>query len=80
MGETTTTLDTRGMTCPIPVLRTNKALRDMAAGTTLTVLATDPAALKDFPAYAEETGHTLLSSETGPDGVHRFVLRRKSAP
>jgi tRNA 2-thiouridine synthesizing protein A len=68
------------MTCPIPVLRTNKALRDMAAGTTLTVLATDPAALKDFPAYAEETGHTLLSSETGPDGVHRFVLRRKSAP
>jgi len=76
MGETTI-LDTRGMTCPIPVLRTNKALRGMAPGATLTVLATDPAALKDFPAYAEETGHTLLSAETGSDGVHRFVLRRK---
>jgi tRNA 2-thiouridine synthesizing protein A len=78
MGETTTILDTRGLNCPLPVLKANKALRGMAPGATLTVLATDPAAVKDFPAYAEETGHTLLSSEAAEGGVYRFVLRRKA--
>lgn len=80
MEETSTLLDVRGMTCPLPVLKANKALRSLAPGATLTVLATDPAALKDFAAYAEETGHALLSSTAEEGGVLRFVLRRKAAP
>jgi tRNA 2-thiouridine synthesizing protein A len=80
MEETSTLLDVRGLTCPLPVLKANKALRGLAPGATLTVLATDPAAVKDFAAYAEETGHALLSSTAEEGGVFRFVLRRKAAP
>jgi tRNA 2-thiouridine synthesizing protein A len=53
MGDTTT-LDLRGMTCPLPVLKANKALRAMAPGARLTVLATDPAAVKDFQSKQEK--------------------------
>lgn len=78
MGETTT-LDVRGMTCPLPVLKANKALRGLAPGARLAVLATDPAAVKDFQAYAEETGHALLEwAEEG--GAFRFLLQRRAAP
>lgn len=80
MEDTSTSLDVRGMTCPLPVLKANKVLRGLAPGATLTVLATDPAAVKDFAAYAEETGHALLSSTVEEGGVFRFVLRRKPAP
>lgn len=76
MGETTT-LDVRGMTCPLPVLKANKALRSMPPGATLAILATDPAAVKDFHAYAQETGHELLAWAEEGDGF-RFVLRRRS--
>jgi len=78
MGDTTT-LDVRGMTCPLPVLKANKALRALAPGALLAVLATDPAAVKDFQAYAQETGHELLSwAEEGE--AFRFVLRRRPEP
>ncbi len=78
MGDTTT-LDVRGMTCPLPVLKANKALRALAPGALLAVLATDPAAVKDFRAYAQETGHELLSwAEEGE--AFRFVLRRRPEP
>ena len=78
MGDTTT-LDVRGMTCPLPVLKANKALRALAPGALLAVLATDPAAVKDFHAYAQETGHELLSwAEEGE--AFRFVLRRRPEP
>jgi tRNA 2-thiouridine synthesizing protein A len=77
MAETIT-LDVRGMTCPLPVLKANKALRAMAPGATLAVLATDPAAVKDFHAYAQETGHELLGWMQEEGGI-RFVLRRREA-
>jgi len=78
MGDTTT-LDVRGMTCPLPVLKANKALRALAPGALLAVLATDPAAVKDFHAYAQETGHELLSwADEGE--AFRFVLRRRPEP
>jgi tRNA 2-thiouridine synthesizing protein A len=80
MEDASTLLDVRGMTCPLPVLKANKALRALAPGATLTVLATDPAAVKDFAAYAQETGHALLASTAEEGGVYRFVLRRKAAP
>ena len=76
MGDTTT-LDVRGMSCPLPVLKANKALRALAPGATLAVLATDPAAVKDFHAYAQETGHELLAWMQ-EDDAFRFILRRRA--
>lgn len=71
-----TLLDVKGMNCPLPVLRANRALRDMEPGTRLRVLATDPAAVSDFHAYCRETGHDLLAwSEE--NGVFSFVIRRR---
>lgn len=74
--EEAQTLDVRGMSCPLPVLKANKALRGLKPGAALVVLATDPAAVVDFHAFAGETGHELLG--WGPEDGHlRFVLRRK---
>lgn len=70
-------LDVRGLRCPLPVLKANKALRGLAAGDALEVLATDPAAEKDFAAFAQETGHALLVSERNGEEL-RFVLRKRA--
>lgn len=69
------TLDVRGLACPLPVLRAARALRPLAAGDTLTVLATDPAATRDFEAFCAATGHTLVSAGE-EDGALVFVLRK----
>ena len=74
-----TTIDVQGLTCPLPVLKANKALRALAPGDRLTVLATDPASVADFNAFARETGHALLSFGES-DGVFRFVLRKREEP
>ncbi len=72
-----TVLDVKGMNCPLPVLRANRALRGMAAGERLRVLATDRAAVGDFQAFCQETGHALLAwSEEA--GLFSFVIRRRS--
>ncbi|WGF88194.1 sulfurtransferase TusA family protein [Marinivivus vitaminiproducens] len=68
------TLDARGLSCPLPVLRAQRALRALPAGATLTVLATDPASARDMPAYCEAAGHALLASEE-EGGDFRFVIR-----
>ncbi|MCW3477856.1 sulfurtransferase TusA family protein [Limobrevibacterium gyesilva] len=71
-----TLLDVKGMNCPLPVLRANRALRSLAAGERLRVLATDRAAVADFQAFCRETGHALLAfSEDG--GVFSFLIRKK---
>ncbi len=71
-----TLLDVKGMTCPLPVLRANKALRALGPGARLRVLATDRAAISDFQAYCRETGHALVAwSEEA--GVFSFVIRKK---
>ena len=71
-----TLLDVKGMNCPLPVLRANRALRGLAAGERLRVLATDRAAVADFQAYCRETGHALLAfSEEA--GVFSFVIRKR---
>lgn len=70
-------LDTKGLTCPLPVLRTKKAIKEVPAGGTLTVEATDPGAIKDFEAFCQATGHELVSSTTS-QGVLTFVIRKKS--
>lgn len=74
---TSATLDVRGLRCPLPVLRANKALRGLAAGDTLTVLASDPAAPKDFVAYCETTGHVLLDSREEEE-VFTIVVRKST--
>jgi tRNA 2-thiouridine synthesizing protein A len=71
-----TLLDVMGMSCPLPVLRANRALRALPAGARLRVLATDRAAIADFRAFCQETGHTLMAfSEEA--GVFRFTIRRR---
>jgi len=71
-----TLLDVQGLSCPLPVLKANKALRSLPAGARLTVLATDPASVKDFRAYATETGHALVGFSE-EKGVYRFTLRKR---
>ena len=74
-----TLLDVQGLTCPLPVLKANKALRGLPAGARLTVLATDAASVVDFQAYCRETGHALVSfSESA--GVYRYTLRKRDDP
>ena len=70
-------LDLKGLSCPLPVLRANRALRGMPPGARLRVLATDRAAVADFQAYCRETGHALLA--WGEDaGVYSFTIRRRA--
>ncbi|MGB4866439.1 MAG: sulfurtransferase TusA family protein [Hyphomicrobium sp.] len=71
------TLDTSGLSCPIPILKAKKTLAGMAAGATLEVVATDPAAPKDFEAFCRATGNTLVESGTrGP--AYWFLIRRSA--
>lgn len=68
-------LDTKGLVCPLPILKAKKAMADVPHGGTLEVLATDPGAIDDFKAFCRATGHTLM--ETSADGgVFRFVIKR----
>jgi tRNA 2-thiouridine synthesizing protein A len=69
-------LDATGLVCPMPVLKANRALRALPVGGRLRVLASDPAAEKDFPAYCAQTGHVLESS--GRDGDSFVFLLRKT--
>ncbi|MGQ0752246.1 MAG: sulfurtransferase TusA family protein [Betaproteobacteria bacterium] len=69
-------LDARGLNCPLPILRTKKALTDMASGQVLKVMATDPGSVKDFQAFSRQTGNTLLSSETG-NSEFVFFMKKK---
>ena len=69
-------LDARGLNCPLPILRTKKALAEMVAKQVLKIIATDPAAVKDFQAFSKQTGNELLSStEEGMEFV--FFMRKK---
>ena len=77
MAMSETLLDVKGMNCPLPVLRANRALRSIEPGARLRVLATDRAAVGDFQAFCRETGHALLAfSEEA--GVFSFVIRRRA--
>ena len=67
-------LDARGLNCPLPILRTKKALAGMGAGQVLKITATDPGSVKDMQAFAKQTGNELLSSaEQG--GEYVFFLK-----
>lgn len=69
-------VDARGLNCPLPILRTKKALNDMKSGQVLRILATDPASLRDSQAFSKQTGHELLQ-HAEQDAVFSFLLRHK---
>ena len=69
-------VDASGLSCPLPILRAKKALATMSAGQVLRVLATDPGSVKDFEAFARQTGNELLKSSTLEDEKFEFFLRR----
>lgn len=73
----TTVLDTRDMLCPIPVLKARKALKGLAPGDVLDLLATDPKAREDIPAFCEATGHRLVEvAAAGEAGVTRYRIEK----
>lgn len=69
MSDETVVVDARGLRCPLPVIRLAQAAEGRPAGTRLRVLATDPAAEHDVPAWARMRGHRVVHSERGQDGV-----------
>ena len=70
------TLDVKGLACPLPIVKTAQAIKLMAAGELIEVLATDPGSVKDFAAWSRTTGNEIVES-TQDAGVFRFVLKKK---
>ena len=69
-------LDTRGLNCPLPILKAKKALAEMLSGQVLKVVSTDPGSVRDFQAFARQTGNDLVEQQTvGGDFIH--VMRRR---
>jgi tRNA 2-thiouridine synthesizing protein A len=74
--EIATTVDAKGLSCPMPIVRTAQAVKTLPSGALVEVLATDPGSVKDFAAWSRSTGNELIEqSVDGP--VYRFVIRRK---
>lgn len=69
-------IDTRGLNCPLPILKAKKALTELTSGDLLKVVSTDAGSVRDFQAFAKQTGNELISQETaGTDFIH--VMRRR---
>lgn len=74
MIDITRTLDVRGQSCPLPIVRASQAIKELTEGQTLEVLATDPGSVPDFRAWSLSTGNELV--EQTRDDVYRFVVRK----
>jgi len=74
--QITTQVDARGLSCPMPIVKTAQAIKTIAAGDLIEVLATDAGSVKDFAAWSRTTGNDLVEQSVD-GGVYRFVLRRK---
>ncbi|MEO5336730.1 MAG: sulfurtransferase TusA family protein [Magnetospirillum sp. WYHS-4] len=70
-----TYLDTKGMNCPLPILKTKKTIKSLANGDTVKVESTDPGSVKDFEAFCRSTGNKLVSS-TNDGGVYTYVIEK----
>lgn len=69
-------LDARGLNCPLPILKAKKALAELSSGQVLKVVATDSGSMRDFQAFAKQTGNELIEQQTiGNDFIH--VMRRR---
>ncbi|MCC6868922.1 MAG: sulfurtransferase TusA family protein [Burkholderiales bacterium] len=69
-------LDARNLSCPLPILKTKKALNELTSGQVLKIVATDPGAVKDMQAFATQTGNALLS-HTEENKTYVFLMRKK---
>jgi tRNA 2-thiouridine synthesizing protein A len=69
-------LDARGLNCPLPILRAKKTLNEMQSGQVLRIMATDPGSVKDFQAFAKQTGNELLSSAENNKEFEFFIKRK----
>jgi TusA-related sulfurtransferase len=74
--EATKEIDTRGLNCPLPILKAKKALADMSSGDVLKVVATDPGSVRDFQAFARQTGNVLLEQTSANDEFVHYLRRR----
>ncbi len=74
--EIATTVDARGLSCPMPIVKTAQATKVLPSGALVEVLATDPGSQKDFVAWCRQTGNELVE-QTVDGAVYRFVIRRK---
>jgi tRNA 2-thiouridine synthesizing protein A len=73
--QVATTLDCRGLTCPMPVIKLSKAIRTIEKGAVLEMLATDPGSVPDLDAFQKRTGHAVIE-QSQADGVFRFLVKR----
>ena len=69
-------LDTRGLNCPLPILKAKKALTEMSSGQLLRVVSTDPGSTRDFQAFAKQTGNELVGQESSGDDFIHLLKRR----
>ena len=74
--QITQTVDARGLSCPMPIVKTAQAVKTVPPGGFVEVLATDPGSVKDFAAWSRSTGNEIVE-QSADGGVYRFVLRRK---
>ncbi len=72
----TKTLDLKGLSCPLPIVKTAQAMKGLQSGDLVEALATDPGSVPDFKAWAKSTGNELVE-QTEEDGVYRFILRKR---
>jgi tRNA 2-thiouridine synthesizing protein A len=73
---TETLLDTKGLNCPLPILKAKRTLNGLPAGALLRIVATDPVTQRDFPAFCRQTGHELVEAGEPEAGVYRFLIRK----
>jgi tRNA 2-thiouridine synthesizing protein A len=70
------TLDVKGLSCPLPIVKTAKAMKDLGSSDLIEVLATDPGSVPDFRAWCTATGNVLVE-QTEEGGVYRFLIRKR---
>jgi len=75
---TETLLDTKGLNCPLPILKAKRTLNGLPAGALLRIVATDPVTQRDFPAFCRQTGHELVETGQPEAGVYGFLIRKVS--
>jgi tRNA 2-thiouridine synthesizing protein A len=75
MSDVHTTVDAKGLSCPMPIVKTAQAAKTVPSGELIEVLATDAGSVKDFAAWTRSTGNTIVE-QTEDDGVYRFVIKR----
>ncbi len=72
----TTTVDAKGLNCPLPVMKAKKGIKGLQSGDTLELLSTDPGSVRDFESFCKATGNTLVEANELEPGVYRFLIEK----